>query len=251
VKAYDIVTRWLFILCLPFVIMTGTIAWAFNSSWIYESGFARNNVGLTTGLDKAALEDVAGALVRYWNSADEYIDLTVTRNGAPLVLFNEREAEHLKDVKVLVWLDYRVLLFTGFYCLACAANVLLFQKHLRRTLAGGLVWGSGLTLAAMLALGAGIVAGFDQLFLQFHLFSFANDLWQLDPARDYLIMLVPRDFWYETFLIGAGVAAGVAVVLGGVGGVCLFITRRERLAIRQIRSTKSEIRNKSESPRFQ
>lgn len=229
-KVFDIVTRWLFILCLPLLILTATIAWAFNSVWIYTSGFDRNSVAVTTGMDRTVLADVASGLIRYWNSSEEYIDLQVTRDGGPFTLFNEREAGHLRDVKVLVWLDYRVLLVTGVYALAYAANCLFLRSRLRRPLAAALVWGSGLTLALMVALGLGIISGFDQLFLQFHLFSFANDLWQLDPARDYLIMLVPRDFWYETFLIGAGVAAATAAVLGGVGGVYLILTRKKQPA---------------------
>src|SRR3972149_3956962 len=174
-KAFDIITRWLFILCLPFVVVTATIAWAFNSAWLYQHGFKKNQVGITTGLDEAALKATAQGLISYFNSSDEYISLTVIKDGRPFVLFNEREAEHLKDVKVLVWLDSRVLLVTGVYALSYAVSCLFLRRHLRRSLAGGLVRGSGLTLAAMGGLGLGILAGFDQLFLQFHLFSFAND----------------------------------------------------------------------------
>ena len=225
-RVYDLVTRWLFIVCLPFVLVTATIAWAFNSAWLYEHGFARNQVGLTTGLNQSALNDTASGLIGYWNSPDEFINLTVTKDGQPMVLFNERERGHLKDVKALVWLDYRVLLVAGTYALAYAINCLFLRRGMRRQLAGALVWGSGLALAGMVALGLGIVAGFDELFLQFHMFSFANDLWQLDPARDYLLMLVPRDFWYETFLIGAAVAAGLAIALGVAGAACLRLVRR-------------------------
>ena len=44
---------------------------------------------------------------------------------------------------------------------------------------------------------------FQQLFLIFHQISFANDLWILDPATDYLIMMFPQNFFLEaTLLIG-------------------------------------------------
>ncbi len=54
-----------------------------------------------------------------------------------------------------------------------------------------MVGGNSITLTLMLALGLGTLLGFDQLFWQFHLISFANELWQLDPTRDYLILLFP------------------------------------------------------------
>ncbi len=75
-----------------------------------------------------------------------------------------------------------------------------------------------MTLALMLALGLGTLLGFDQLFLQFHLLSFANDFWQLDPTRDYLVMLFPQGFWYDATLFVALATAVGAVVLGGLAG---------------------------------
>jgi integral membrane protein (TIGR01906 family) len=70
----------------------------------------------------------------------------------------------------------------------------------------------------VLALGLGALFNFEWLFLQFHLLSFANDFWLLDPTRDYLIMLFPGGFWYDAFLFCALTIAAEAVILGGVGG---------------------------------
>jgi len=62
-----------------------------------------------------------------------------------------------------------------------------------------------------------IAFDFDQFFLQFHLLSFANDFWMLNPATDYLIMLFPQGFWFDATLVCAlGTAAG-AIILGGLG----------------------------------
>jgi integral membrane protein (TIGR01906 family) len=73
----------------------------------------------------------------------------------------------------------------------------------------------------MLVLGVGTLLNFNQLFLQFHLLSFTNELWQLDPSQDYLIMLFPRGFWYDTTLLCALATAAGAIILGGVGGFYL------------------------------
>jgi len=77
----------------------------------------------------------------------------------------------------------------------------------------------------MLALGLGTMLGFDQLFLKFHLISFTNKLWQLDPAKDYLIMLFPQGFFYDAALFCALATAGLAIILGGVAGGYLKITK--------------------------
>jgi len=147
-------------------------------------------------------------------------------------LFNQREVAHLRDVKGLIRLDYWVLLGTLIYALAYA-GVSLFWRRQRywRRLARAVVGGSGITLALMLALGLGALLNFDQLFWQFHLISFANELWQLDPTKDYLIMLFPQGFWYDTTLFCALATVFGAGVLGGVGGWYLVFSRSEAKSV--------------------
>jgi integral membrane protein (TIGR01906 family) len=89
-----------------------------------------------------------------------------------------------------------------------------------------MVAGGSITLTLMLALGLGTLLGFDQLFLQLHLISFTNSFWQLNPATDYLIMLVPRGFWYEATLFCALATVTGALILTGVGGVYLKRARK-------------------------
>jgi len=228
-RILSIVAGWLFILCLPLLLLTASLGGAVNSLWLYKYGFQKYDVSQTTGLAEVELETAAAGLISYFNSDDEDITLTVVKDGEPFELFNEREAAHLRDVKDLIWLDYRFLLGTLIYTLGYAGVSLLWGKDWRQ-LVRGVVWGSGITLALMLALGLGILLGFDQLFWQFHIISFANELWQLDPARDYLIMLFPRDFWYDAAMFCALATAGIAVVLGGVAGGYLLSTRRRAVS---------------------
>ncbi len=225
-KVITIAAKWLFLLCLPVLLLTASIACVVNSLWLYEYGFDRYGVSQNTGLAEEELEKAATGLISYFSSDEEYISLTVVKDGNPFVLFNEREVAHLKDVKGLFRLDYTVLLWTFVYSLVYTTIALFWHKgRYRRRLAVGVVGGSGVTLALMLALGLGTVLGFDQLFLQFHLLSFANELWQLDPTRDYLIMLFPQGFWYDTTIFCALATGIAAVVLGGVAGVYLKITK--------------------------
>jgi integral membrane protein (TIGR01906 family) len=178
-------------------------------------------------LGKAELEKAASGLISYFNSDEEYIKLTVIKDDEPFVIFNQREVTHLKDVKGLVRLDYRVLLGTLIYVLGYATVSLWWRrKRYWRRLAWGVVGGSGITLVLMLALGLGALFDFNQVFLQFHLISFANELWQLDPTRDYLIMLFPQGFWFDATVFCALATAGLAIVLSGASGGYLLFTRK-------------------------
>ncbi len=213
-KILTLVARWLFVLCLPLLLLSASIGGAANSISLYKYGFEKYNVSQTTGLDTENLAFLAEGLIQYFNS-DAQFSITVVKDGQSFVLFNEREIAHLKDVKDLFRLDYWIFLGTLLYSLAYAGLMLWLKA--RRRLALGLLWGSGLTLGLMLLLGMSTMLNFDQFFLQFHLLSFTNELWQLDPSKDYLIMLFPRGFWYDATLFIAAATAVGAVILGGVG----------------------------------
>ena len=224
-KILSIAAKWLFILCLPLLLLTASLGWAVNSLWLYKYGFEKYNVGQTTSLADSELEKAATGLISYFNSGEEFISLTVIKDGKSFELFNQREILHLKDVKGLIWLDYRLSMGMLLYVLAYAGVILFWRKDWRQ-LAWGVVGGSGLTLALMLALGLGALFNFDQLFLQFHFISFANELWRLDPAKDYLIMLFPQGFWYDATLFCVLTTVSMAVIAGGVAGGYLLASRK-------------------------
>ena len=229
-RILNIAAKWLFMLCLPVLLLSASIGWAMNSLWLYKYGFQEYDVSQTTGLSQSELEKAATGLISYFNSGDEYISLSVIKDDKPFELFNQREVIHLKDVKGLIWLDYWVLLGTLIYVLAYVLVYLLWQKgRYRQKLVWRVIGGSGITLALMLALGLGMLLNFDQLFLQFHFLSFTNELWQLDPTRDYLIMLFPQGFWFDAAIFCALATAGGAVVLGGVTGSAYFFNKMRAL----------------------
>lgn len=225
-RIVGIAAKWLFILCLPLLLLSASIGGAANSLWLYKYGFDKYNVSETTGLAPSELEKAATGLIRYFNSDEEYISLTVIKDDKPFILFNQREIAHLRDVKGLFWLDYWILLGTLIYALGYT-GISLWRKDWQQ-LAWGLIGGSGLTLILMLALGLGTFLNFDRLFLQFHLISFSNELWRLDPAKDYLIMLFPHGFWYDATLFCILATTIGAVVLSGVGGGLIYSSTRRR-----------------------
>ncbi len=139
-KILVIAAKWLFIFCLPILLLTASLGWAVNSLWLYKYGYEKYNVSQTTGLAQSELEKAATGLISYFNSDEEDISLTVMKDGEPFELFNEQEVAHLRDVKGLFWLDYRLLLGTGIYALAYA-GVSLFWRRKRywQQLAWGIV----------------------------------------------------------------------------------------------------------------
>ena len=77
----------------------------------------------------------------------------------------------------------------------------------------------------MLLVGLGSLVGFDRLFLAFHLISFSNDLWQLDPSRDYLIAMFPQGFFLDATLL---IAFAIIVQSAALVVVPTYLMKRRR-----------------------
>jgi integral membrane protein (TIGR01906 family) len=207
-----ILTRLIFTVALPAVVLSVVIALAVNSAALYHYGFVKYDTGATTGLEMAEMDRAAAELIDYWNSNEEFINVTVTKDGQPMNLFKQRETLHLFDVKQLIRLDYKVLAVSG--SLILLTTLIYGLRRRWRELAGAVLWGSGLSLALAASVGIASLVDFNALFIRFHLLSFSNDLWLLDPKTDYLIMLFPQGFWQETFIIIAAAILALPLLLG-------------------------------------
>ena len=222
-----IAARVIFIAALPAVLISAAIAFEFNNLSLYKSGFEKYNVSQTTGLAETELEKAATGLISYFNSDEEDISITVVKDGQPFELFNQQEVAHLRDVRYLVRLDYQLLLGTAIYVGAYAGVCLWRRKKYRRKLAWSVIIGGSITLGVIAAMGIGsTVMDFGQVFTQFHFLAFTNELWMLDPSRDYLIMLFPEGFWFDAAMLFGQLVAGVAGTLLGVAGGYLWWARR-------------------------
>ena len=216
--------RWLFIFSLPVLLLSASICFVGNSLWLYKAGFHRHDVSQTSGLNETALETAAASLINYFNSDDEFVEVTVTKDGMPFELFTEEETIHFRDVKGLIRLDYYLLMGTVIYSLVYVAVSILWQKPLYwRLLAWGVVGGTGITLVLMLVLTLLSLVNFDNLLLQFHLFSFSNEFWS---AEGYMLLIFPQGFWYDATMLCGIITAFLALVLLGVSISYLLRTRK-------------------------
>jgi integral membrane protein (TIGR01906 family) len=88
-----------------------------------------------------------------------------------------------------------------------------------------LLWSTGLIVGLVVLVGILSLIDFDTLWTRFHQVAFRNDLWQLDPSRDYLIMLFPEPFWFTATIRLATTIALQTVVIALLGLALLFSPR--------------------------
>lgn len=222
--------QWLFIACLPLLLITSNIRWAVNEIRLYEYGFTKYQVSQVTSLKDSELKRVARQLIDYFNSRVKTAQVRVTKDGKEFDLFNEQEIIHLQDVKGLIQLDYCVQKSTLAFIMLYSLALLIWRRSGSwRVLAGSILRGSILTLGLIVALALVAVFAFQQLFLFFHLVSFSNEYWMLNPSRDYLIMLFPEGFFYDAALFIAEATVAETLLLSGSAlGVAQISKRSQR-----------------------
>ena len=212
----------LFVAVVPVFLVTINVRWVINAPALYSYGFDRYDIPSVTGIERSELLN-AGAQIRdYFNNDQEFLDLRVVRRGISLSLYNEREVFHMRDVKGLVKGVYLIQLATGFCLVAFAVvGLAIYRRRFLPRLARFVSLGGAVTLGVVVLVGLASLIGFDRLFLAFHLVSFSNDLWQLDPSRDYLLAMFPQGFFFDATMLIAISTVGEAVLLSLIAPVVL------------------------------
>lgn len=227
-KIIQNIIYWLFVCCLPVLLITSTICLEVNELSLYEYGFDKYEISQDTGIDKIQLRSVAQHLIDYFNLRADTVQITVVKGDEEFNLFNEREVIHLGDVRSLIQLDYWVQRGAFLLIVICALALFFGLRVGWRMLVRGLFWGGFITMGLMVALALWALFGFERLFILFHLVSFTNEYWILDPARDYLIRLFPGGFFYDAALFGFGAIMLEALLIGGIAFGILRLRGWER-----------------------
>jgi len=212
------------------LLITTNVRWAANEVRLYHYSFDRYDAEAATGISRSQLDRAADRLVRYFNDDTETIRVFVQEDDRRVSLFNERETDHLSDVKNLFRTVFRVQEASLTFALVFMVAVFIWATEASLRLLARIVLGASLFTLGLLALfGVLALLGFDELFLRFHLVAFTNDLWKLNPATDHLIQMFPRDFWFDATMLVAGLTAVEAALLALLSAVYLGVRPRLRV----------------------
>jgi len=229
--------RWvasgLFIACIPLLLVLTNVRIAASWERVYDYAFSEYDVPEVTGIERSELDRSAREIIEYFETSrsDELLDIRVERGDEEIALFNQREILHMGDVRDLFRLVFRVHEFALVYVVAYVAAVYLWsrERSMRRLAREGITAGI-LTVGLLGVAAVAVMLGFDAIFEQFHILSFSNDFWQLDPRTDRLVQMFPMDFWFDvTLAVGVfTVLQGGAIGLGGLGYIVWLDRRAER-----------------------
>ncbi len=205
----------IFMAAIPLILVVTNIQLAFYNLWLYKYGYEKYQVSSYTGIPMSDLIHTSEQMIEFFNSRDGFPEIKVFKGGQNSVLFNARETTHLEDVRDLLnrFITFRNI--AALYIAVYSLSAMSFLKGRGILLVSSKVKKSGIiTITGLALFGFTSLFGFDQLFVEFHMLSFSNNLWQLTPSTDYLLMMFPDGFWFDsTMLIGLSTAMEAIALL--------------------------------------
>jgi integral membrane protein (TIGR01906 family) len=214
-----------FVVLVPLLLISTSLRALVTDRELILRGFQDNRVELTTGLDEPQLERIADAFVAYFQAPPGPLQMQITVRGQTRPLFNDREVQHMEDVQALIQLFLRLQL-VALACVLLRAVVAVGVDRSTVPVGRELLWSAGLVVLLVVLVGVLSFIDFTELWTRFHQVAFRNDLWQLDPSRDYLIMLFPEPFWYTATIRMAVTVALETLGVAVLGALLAFVAPR-------------------------
>ena len=203
---FSVIQKILFNAALFLAILLSNALIIINTDSFYEFEFNKNNTSLKTGINHSDLFIVVDNIQDFFNEkSNEKIHMTTYINGIEKNLFNSKEIRHMIDVKNLI-LNIRFfnyLLWTTVIVILLIKISLSKDKILNtfRVIAKSyFIYSVSILISALILL----ALSFRWIFYFFHIISFNNNLWILDPRTDYLIKI-----FEEVFFMDAAILIGI------------------------------------------
>jgi integral membrane protein (TIGR01906 family) len=196
-------------------------AWVLSSVQInaFDLGFYTDQytkLGLSSysRLSQTDYSNAMKDLLDYTSGSKAQIDVQGTMDGATTQIFNDREKEHMVDVRTLdsnAMYTRNVCIILGVVLLAL--GTFLSNKRALRNLAVSYLTSMGVLAAVFAVLGIWAASDFNSFWTSFHQVFFSNNLWLLNPETDTMIRMLPSELFFALIMRIVVLAAAVAVGL--------------------------------------
>ena len=210
---FSLIQKILFNTSLFLAILLSNSLLMINTDSFYKFEFNKNNTALKTGINENDLFLVVDNIQDFFKEkSNEKINMVIYISGIKKNLFNSKEIQHMIDVKNLI---LNIKLFN--YLLWVAALILLLIKislskekiliSLLSITRSYFIYSVAILISTLIL----IALSFRWIFYFFHIISFDNNLWILDPRTDYLIKI-----FEEVFFMDAAIFIGILTLFSSI-----------------------------------
>ncbi|MBM01794.1 MAG: TIGR01906 family membrane protein [Chloroflexi bacterium] len=192
-----IITSLLFI----FIIISGSLNFIVRYDFIYDYNIATYSIDQRTSLNLEKIKEVNLNIKTYFFNKDELLDVDI---------YSDKEVHHMKDVKSIMNLIFNLgKILSIVFCVLIFLLYSYFGVHPNKVILYSIILFSSI----LILLGTSFLLFFQEIFIIFHKIAFNNDLWILDPNKDYLLMMFPEDFFRDVAVLILGTSFLLNVIV--------------------------------------
>jgi len=199
------------VLAIPMLIVSVAVNIYAGSVDLYTGGFAKYQISAATGISNPQLKDVARGMVDFLDGKIQSPQVEVDIKGIKRPVYSQKELIHLEDVRKII--DVFKMLEILSLIVFLGMGLSMFFKFGVSRLLKGLQAGAVVTVIFLGSAMLWALIDFNSIFYFFHILSFSNDLWLLDPATDYLIMMFPEGFFFDAAILMVATVIAAAILI--------------------------------------
>lgn len=174
------------------LLLVNIIYWGTNSSF-YTELQKELSISQKTVVSQSQLEYINQEFTKYLLLRRDDLNIIITLEDEAVLIFNEREIAHMKDVKFLFKVAY-FLIIIGLFLIFIKIFNYYKSKYIERIyydIRRSLI----VTTIISIIFAFIFTTNFDLFWDYFHQIFFSNDLYLLNPKTDFLIQMMPLDFF--------------------------------------------------------
>lgn len=164
----------------------------------YEKEYAKYNVLEAVNMEMKDVLYVTDEMMDYLIDKREDLVVVTTVGGEEREFFNDREKAHMADVKNLFMGGLMIRRIALALTVISIAIAVISKQNFKLIIPRAFEIGTAIFGVLVLIFGILAYNNFSELFVQFHLLFFDNDLWILNPATDLMINILPEGFFFDT-----------------------------------------------------
>jgi len=178
-------------------IASAIVLGSFQRSY-FERFYDANETYEELNMSKSDLMMATDRLLDYIVGKEESLEFDVVVANQQTQMFNEKEIEHMIDVKTL----YNAMVVVqyvgyGMFLLSIIIGLAIYKKKLFPILLEASKKALVFLLVIIVGIGLMAIIDFNSFWNAFHKVLFTNDLWLLNPATDRMIVMVPLHFFQQ------------------------------------------------------
>lgn len=211
-------------LSLSLLILSSVFFHVLDFEPFYNYEIEKNNIEKAVNIPKEELLPLYKVLTDYMQGKVPSIQKMASVDGVEMLMYNQREIDHMVDVKALVTKLRRVMLVLGAVFLASLFILMKFGVNWIHLLIGQFMS----TLIIFVGFSMMALTDFTHYFIKFHELLFTNDLWLLDPMTDRMIQLLPEVFFRDMVLLMVAGYGFISLLLAVLGTLMIKKRRKHR-----------------------